>query len=72
MGGSLPSIARTANLDGDGTPENIVVDRAMCTGDGNCYWNVFKQPPAGTQSVRGTRGRSRAQRSSRCPRRATT
>lgn len=29
------------DLDGDGTPEQIVVDRAMCTADGNCYWNVF-------------------------------
>jgi hypothetical protein len=30
------------DLDGDGRTETIVVDRAMCTGDGNCYWNVFK------------------------------
>ncbi len=36
------------DLDGDGTPEAIVVDRSMCTADGNCYWNVFTSPHAGT------------------------
>jgi hypothetical protein len=36
------------DLDGDGAPEAIVVDRALCTGDGNCYWNVFTSPPAGS------------------------
>lgn len=34
------------DLDGDGTAETIVVDRAMCTPEGNCYWNVFLPPPA--------------------------
>jgi hypothetical protein len=29
------------DLDGDGRLEAIVVDRALCTADGNCYWNVF-------------------------------
>jgi len=29
------------DLNGDGTPETIVTDRAMCSADGNCYWNVF-------------------------------
>jgi hypothetical protein len=29
------------DLDGDGRTEKIVVDRGMCTSDGNCYWNVF-------------------------------
>lgn len=37
------------DLDGDGTAESIVVDRGMCTSDGNCYWNVFKAPPPGSQ-----------------------
>ena len=32
------------DLDNDGRDEIIVVDRAQCTGDGNCYWNVFRQP----------------------------
>jgi hypothetical protein len=35
------------DLNGDGTPEAIVVDRALCSGEGNCYWNVFIQPAAG-------------------------
>jgi hypothetical protein len=29
------------DLDGDGSPEIIVTDRALCTAEGNCYWNVF-------------------------------
>jgi hypothetical protein len=37
------------DLDGDGTAEAIVVDRAMCTPEGNCYWNVFLAPPRGSQ-----------------------
>lgn len=32
------------DLDSDGRPEIIIVDRAQCTADGNCYWNVFRQP----------------------------
>ena len=32
------------DLDGDGRVELIVVDREKCTADGNCYWNVFRQP----------------------------
>lgn len=31
------------DLDGDGQVEIIVVDRAKCTEDGNCYWNVFRR-----------------------------
>jgi hypothetical protein len=31
------------DLDGDGQVELIVVDRASCTEDGNCYWNVFRR-----------------------------
>lgn len=29
------------DLDGDGQPEAVVADQAMCTALGNCYWNVF-------------------------------
>lgn len=29
------------DLDGDGRPERIVVDRSLCSPEGNCYWNVF-------------------------------
>lgn len=36
------------DLNGDGRTEAIVVDRALCTEEGNCYWNVFVLPPAGS------------------------
>jgi hypothetical protein len=36
------------DLNGDGMAEPIVVDRALCTAEGNCYWNVFVLPPAGS------------------------
>lgn len=40
--GQSPTVDRVdRDLDGDGRAESIVVDRAMCTADGNCYWNVF-------------------------------
>jgi hypothetical protein len=32
------------DLDGDGKPEAIVVDRSMCTAEGNCFWNAFALP----------------------------
>jgi hypothetical protein len=48
--GPAPRLDRAdRDLDGDGTPEDIVVDRAMCTPDGNCYWNVFLAPPKGSE-----------------------
>jgi hypothetical protein len=34
------------DLNNDGVLEPIVVDRALCTAEGNCYWNVFLSPPA--------------------------
>jgi hypothetical protein len=41
--GSSPNLDRAdRDLDGDGRPEAIVVDRALCTPEGNCYWNVFR------------------------------
>lgn len=47
--GQAPRLDRAdRDLDGDGTAETIVVDRAMCTPEGNCYWNVFRPPPAGS------------------------
>jgi hypothetical protein len=36
------------DLNGDGVPEAIVVDRSLCTAEGNCYWNVFVVPPTGS------------------------
>lgn len=45
---STPRLDRAdRDLDGDGSVEIIVVDRAMCHEDGNCYWNVFVGPRAG-------------------------
>jgi hypothetical protein len=31
------------DLDGDGRAEVVVADRAMCTAEGNCYWNVYRK-----------------------------
>lgn len=46
--GRSPKLERAdRDLDGDGTPETIVVDRTMCTPEGNCYWNVFTPARAG-------------------------
>jgi hypothetical protein len=39
------------DLDGDGHPEHIVVDRALCSAEGNCFWNVFS-PGGGGQCAR--------------------
>jgi hypothetical protein len=44
-----PSIKRAdRDLDGDGVAEILVVDRALCTPEGNCYWNVFRPPSGGS------------------------
>lgn len=46
---TTPSTDRAdRDLDGDGVAEAIVVDRSMCTAEGNCYWNVFLSPHSGT------------------------
>jgi hypothetical protein len=36
------------DLNGDGAVEAVVVDRALCTTEGNCYWNVFVMPASGS------------------------
>src|SRR5690242_655827 len=47
--GSHPRLDRAdRDLNGDGVPEAIVVDRSLCTAEGNCYWNVFVVPPTGS------------------------
>ena len=47
--GRAPRIERAdRDLNGDGTPEAIAVDRALCSAEGNCYWNVFIVPSAGS------------------------
>ena len=44
--GPSPRLERAdRDLNGDGATEAIVVDRALCTAEGNCYWNVFVVPP---------------------------
>ncbi len=40
------------DLDGDGVVESIVVDRAMCTPEGNCYWNVWRAPVSDQECAR--------------------
>lgn len=48
-----PKIARAdRDLDGDGVNESIVADRALCTPEGNCYWNVFLAPASPTECSR--------------------
>ena len=47
--GKSPKLERAdRDLDGDGKPEAIVVDRSICTAEQNCYWNVFLYPRAGS------------------------
>lgn len=47
--GTHPRLDRAdRDLNGDGVPEPIVVDRSLCSAEGNCYWNVFVQPPTGS------------------------
>jgi len=43
------------DLNDDGRPERIVTDRALCTEEGNCYWNVFSSDPgSGCMRYAGT------------------
>lgn len=49
MMGSAPRLDRAdRDLDGDGRAEAIVVDRGLCSPEGNCYWNVFGVPASGS------------------------
>jgi hypothetical protein len=46
---SAPRIQRAdKDLNGDGVADVIASDRSLCTAEGNCYWNVFVMPPAGS------------------------
>jgi hypothetical protein len=49
MGGSPKIDHADRDLNGDGVSETIVVDRSICTSEGNCYWNVFLAPARGSQ-----------------------
>jgi hypothetical protein len=47
--GASPRVDRAdRDLNSDGVPEAIVVDRALCTAEGNCYWNAFLLPHPGS------------------------
>ncbi|HMG21064.1 MAG TPA: hypothetical protein VK607_07090 [Kofleriaceae bacterium] len=47
IGGS-PRLERAdRDLNGDGVAEAIAVDRALCSAEGNCYWNAFVLPRTG-------------------------
>lgn len=42
--GSSPRLDHAdRDLDGDGRKEIVVADRSLCSGEGNCHWNVFAQ-----------------------------
>lgn len=45
MSGSPKAEHADQDLNGDGVAESIVVDRALCTPEGNCFYNVFVAPP---------------------------
>jgi hypothetical protein len=46
---TVPRLDRAdRDLNGDGVAEPITVDRALCTPEGNCYWNVFLLPSGGS------------------------
>ncbi|HUH02504.1 MAG TPA: hypothetical protein VML75_10935 [Kofleriaceae bacterium] len=42
------------DLNGDGTPELVVVDRGLCSGAGNCHWNIFSGTTDGCRRYLGT------------------
>jgi hypothetical protein len=47
--GSAPRLDHAdRDLNGDGAPEAIVVDRSLCSAEGNCAWSVFLAPAAGS------------------------
>jgi hypothetical protein len=51
--GPHPRLERAdRDLNRDGVAEAIVVDRALCSADGNCYWNAFALPRSGAECAR--------------------
>lgn len=46
MSASPERVHADRDLDGDGQPETVIKDQALCQGD-NCYWNVFVRDPTG-------------------------
>jgi len=46
--GARPTPRRAdQDLDGDGVAEVVVADGALCTPEGNCWWNVFRRSEPG-------------------------
>lgn len=41
LGASPKPVRADRDLGGDAALEQVVADRKMCDGDGNCQWNVF-------------------------------
>lgn len=57
-----PALKRAdQDLDGDRTPEVVVADRALCTAEGNCHWNLFRRQD-GCYRYLGTVAAARMQR----------
>jgi len=50
---AAPKVERAdRDLNGDGAVEPFVVDRTLCTAEGNCYWNVFMVPAGSSDCTR--------------------
>jgi hypothetical protein len=60
--GERPTLTHAdRDLDGDGEDEIVISDRALCTPEGNCHWNVFHDQ-AGCLRYVGTLSAARVQR----------
>lgn len=68
--GAAPVLDRAdRDLNGDGTSEAIVVDRSLCSAEGNCHWNVFVVRHA---EAHGAHGAADAEPAGECARFAGT
>lgn len=53
--GAAPALERAdRDLNGDGAPEAVAVDRNLCSEQGNCHWNVFSRQGSGCFRYLGT------------------
>lgn len=60
--GAEPSLVHAdRDLDGDDRAEVVIADRALCTPEGNCHWNVFRAGD-GCHRYLGTVSAARIQR----------
>jgi hypothetical protein len=62
--GDNPQMERAdRDLDGDRVDEIVVADRSICTGDGNCHWNLFsREDDTGCHRYLGTVAGAKIQR----------